>query len=185
MTDSQFLMKFEKRQLDRSEWTHEAHVRMAWLYVTKTESYRDARSKVRTGIKKLNAAFVAQSAAPCGATFSPAMSCVSQSSRQVLPTDWYCGAASHWLGPVPVMRGASLSELFADGSVAWAVRQLSYAQICEARMAILGGYGAEANAAVGIALSAALEVFGEHGRRTLADAAARGLERMRFRMART
>ena len=59
MTDNQFLAKFEKRQLDRSEWTHEAHVRMAWLYVTKTESYRDARSKVRTGIKKLNAAFLA------------------------------------------------------------------------------------------------------------------------------
>ena len=68
MTDGQFLVKFEKRQLARSEWTHEAHVRMAWLYVTKTESYRDARSKVRTGIKKLNATFEAQSAAPCGAT---------------------------------------------------------------------------------------------------------------------
>jgi hypothetical protein len=68
MTDGQFLVKFEKRQLDRSEWTHEAHVRMAWLYVTKTESYRDARSKVRTGIKRLNAAFQARSAVPCGAT---------------------------------------------------------------------------------------------------------------------
>ena len=68
MTDGQFLVKFEKRELARSEWTHEAHVRMAWLYVTKTENYRDARSKVRTGIKKLSAAFQAQSAAPCGAT---------------------------------------------------------------------------------------------------------------------
>jgi len=29
MTDGQFLVKFEKRQLARSEWTHEAHVRMA------------------------------------------------------------------------------------------------------------------------------------------------------------
>ena len=68
MTDGQFLVKIEKRQLARSEWTHEAHVRMAWLYVTKTESYRDARSKVRTGIKKLSATFQVQSAAPCGAT---------------------------------------------------------------------------------------------------------------------
>jgi tetratricopeptide (TPR) repeat protein len=72
----------------------------------------------------------------------------------------------------------------AKDPVAWAVRQLSYAQICEARMAVLGSSEAETDASVGMALSAALEVFGDHGRRTLADAAARGLERMRFRMAR-
>jgi len=66
--------------------------------------------------------------------------------------------------------------------VAWAVRQLSYAQICEARMAMLGE--CEAHPSAGVALAAALDVFGEHGRRTLADAAARGLERLRFRMAR-
>lgn len=64
--------------------------------------------------------------------------------------------------------------------VAWAVRQLSYAQICEARAAITGREGAS-NATVGMALSAALDVFSERGLRSLADAAARGLERMRVR----
>ncbi|AMV28850.1 hypothetical protein VT84_30935 [Gemmata sp. SH-PL17] len=68
MTDSEFLTKFEKRTITREEWTHEAHVRMAWLYVTRTDNYRTARSKVRTGIKKLNAAFIAQESRPCGAT---------------------------------------------------------------------------------------------------------------------
>jgi tetratricopeptide (TPR) repeat protein len=67
--------------------------------------------------------------------------------------------------------------------VAWAVRQLSYAQICEARMAMRGD--GDVPAAAGVALAAALDVFGEHGRRSLADAAARGLERLRLRMART
>jgi hypothetical protein len=68
MTDSEFLSKFENRSLARSEWTHEAHVRMAWLYLARTDNYRTARSKVRSGIKKLNAAFLARSVAPCGAT---------------------------------------------------------------------------------------------------------------------
>lgn len=68
MTDAKFLSKFEACQTDRADWTHEAHVRMAWLYLDRGLSYRDARSKVRTGIKKLNAAFVARMNAPCGAT---------------------------------------------------------------------------------------------------------------------
>jgi tetratricopeptide (TPR) repeat protein len=66
--------------------------------------------------------------------------------------------------------------------VAWAVRQLSFAEIGEARAAISGGY-ARANAAIGLALSAALDVFAERGLRTLADAASRGLERLRLRAA--
>ena len=68
MTDAKFLAQFESARLDRGAWTHEAHVRMAWLYLQSGLSYRDARSKVRTGIKKLNAAFLAQQNAPCGAT---------------------------------------------------------------------------------------------------------------------
>ena len=71
MTDDEFLTKFEQRQLDRAEWTHEAHVRMAWLYVARSATYKAARSKVRSGIKKLNNAFVARAARPCGATPPP------------------------------------------------------------------------------------------------------------------
>lgn len=71
MTDNKFLAKFESRTINRADWTHEAHVRMAWLYVTRSDSYRDARNKVRTGIKKLVAAFEAQAVVPCGATAPP------------------------------------------------------------------------------------------------------------------
>ena len=67
----------------------------------------------------------------------------------------------------------------APDPVGWAVRQLSFAQICEARAAITGRDGAAA--AAGLALSAALDVFAEHGLRSLTDQAARGLERMRVR----
>lgn len=71
MTDDVFLTQFENRQIERKDWTHEAHVRMAWLYVARSETYRGARSKVRSGIKQLNAAFIAQQNRPCGATPPP------------------------------------------------------------------------------------------------------------------
>ena len=68
MTDDKFLAQFERAAIARAAWTHEAHVRMAWLYAARTDSYRTARAKVRSGIRKLNAAFLAQQHVPCGAT---------------------------------------------------------------------------------------------------------------------
>jgi len=62
--------------------------------------------------------------------------------------------------------------------VGWAVRQLNFARLYEAR-ASLAGPNAKDRSAAALALSAALDVFGEHGQRSLADVAARGLERMR------
>ncbi len=72
----------------------------------------------------------------------------------------------------------------AKDPVTWAVRQLSYAQICEARAAITGRESASGSA-VDLALSTALDVFSERGLRGLADVAARGLERMRVRSSQT
>jgi len=63
--------------------------------------------------------------------------------------------------------------------VAWGVRQLSFARLYEARAHIAGFDRAE-HAAAAQALTAALEVFGEHGQRQLADTAAAGLERLRM-----
>jgi hypothetical protein len=65
VTDDEFLKAFEACKLSRAAWTHEAHVRMAWLYLVRSSSYRMARNKVRDGIKKLNAAFSARSALSC------------------------------------------------------------------------------------------------------------------------
>lgn len=54
MTDDDFLAAFEAAAIPRPEWTHEAHVRMAWLYVTRFPTAQ-ALGLVRTGIRKLNA----------------------------------------------------------------------------------------------------------------------------------
>jgi hypothetical protein len=56
-TDDEFLTAFEECKLSRADWTHEAHVRMAWLYLTRIPSDADVFDRVRAGIKKLNAVF--------------------------------------------------------------------------------------------------------------------------------
>ena len=52
MTDDEFLTKFEQRLIGRAQWTHAAHVRMAWLYVARTGTYRAARGKVRSAPRR-------------------------------------------------------------------------------------------------------------------------------------
>jgi hypothetical protein len=58
------------------------------------------------------------------------------------------------------------------------VRQLNFARLYEARMGVTGQDRGE-RAASALALSAALDVFGEHGLRSLADTTARRLEDLR------
>lgn len=57
MTDDKFLAAFEACRLARKDWTHDAHVRMAWLYATRLPSGGAALARVRSGIQRLNAAF--------------------------------------------------------------------------------------------------------------------------------
>ncbi len=61
--------------------------------------------------------------------------------------------------------------------VTWAVNQVSLSRLYEARAALRGHDAGEREAAI-LALSTALDVFGEHGLRTLSDEAARALERL-------
>jgi hypothetical protein len=53
MSDAALLAAFESCTLPKSEWTHEAHVRTAWIYLT-TRSYEEALAALRTGIPKYN-----------------------------------------------------------------------------------------------------------------------------------
>lgn len=53
MSDSEFLEAFECCTLTREEWTHEAHVRMAWLYLAMFP-YEYALQAIRAGIQRLN-----------------------------------------------------------------------------------------------------------------------------------
>lgn len=54
MTDLEFITRFENTEYKYEEWTHEAHIRMGWYYVS-TFGVREALEKSRSGIQKLNA----------------------------------------------------------------------------------------------------------------------------------
>lgn len=49
-SDQSFIRSFEDGSIPKEEWTHAAHVRMSWIYLS-TNSYEVARDKIRAGIK--------------------------------------------------------------------------------------------------------------------------------------
>jgi hypothetical protein len=54
LTDDEFLAAFEQCRLPRELWTHEAHIRMAWLYLNRGP-LSEVVDKVRHGIQRYNA----------------------------------------------------------------------------------------------------------------------------------
>ena len=55
MNDTELLQKFEDCTLPFDQWTHRAHVRVAYCYLS-SHPFAEALDRVRTGIKKYNAA---------------------------------------------------------------------------------------------------------------------------------
>lgn len=53
--DRQFLERFRSADIPREEWTHEAHLRMAYLHLRRYD-FRDAVRRIRRGIRRLNRA---------------------------------------------------------------------------------------------------------------------------------
>ena len=56
MSDDEFLEAFERCTLVKSDWTHAAHVRMAWLYMSRND-FDEALRCIRQGIRRLNGHF--------------------------------------------------------------------------------------------------------------------------------
>ena len=55
MDDHEFLQQFEACSLPKEAWTHRAHLKVAYLYLTQ-HPFEQAADKVRSGIKAYNAA---------------------------------------------------------------------------------------------------------------------------------
>ncbi len=55
MDDAEFLRQFEARMLPFAQWTHRAHVKVAYLYLRR-HSFAQAVDRIRAGIKAYNAA---------------------------------------------------------------------------------------------------------------------------------
>lgn len=54
MTDAEYITAFESCALTPEQWTHRAHVRMAWIYLKAGEPFEAVLSKVRQGIQRHN-----------------------------------------------------------------------------------------------------------------------------------
>lgn len=55
MDDRTLIERFERQQLPPPDWTHRAHVRVAYLYLAE-HPFEEALERVRSGIQALNAA---------------------------------------------------------------------------------------------------------------------------------
>ena len=55
MDDAEFLRQFESLTLPFDQWTHRAHVKVAYLYL-RSHPFDDALARIRRGIKAYNAA---------------------------------------------------------------------------------------------------------------------------------
>lgn len=55
MNDQEFLEGFEECSIPREQWSHEAHLRMAWLYLTR-HPLDQALDKICSGILRYNKA---------------------------------------------------------------------------------------------------------------------------------
>lgn len=55
MTDTEHLRRFEDHSLPHAEWTHRAHLKVAYLYLCQLP-YPEALERLRAGIKAYNAA---------------------------------------------------------------------------------------------------------------------------------
>jgi hypothetical protein len=55
MSDAEFLHQFEAMTLPLAEWTHRAHVKIAYLYL-RDHSFHEALCRMRRGIRAYNAA---------------------------------------------------------------------------------------------------------------------------------
>src|SRR5579885_3559722 len=51
--DESFIQAFEACTIPKAEWTHRAHVRMAWIYLSRFD-FDLALTRIRDGIKKYN-----------------------------------------------------------------------------------------------------------------------------------
>jgi hypothetical protein len=56
MTDEEFARAFERGEVAATAFGHDAHVRLAWVYLRESESFDAAVARIRDGIKRFAAA---------------------------------------------------------------------------------------------------------------------------------
>ena len=107
LSDAQLFAAFESQSIPRPQWTHRAHVKIAYLYLTKFP-FPDALEKIRIGIQKLNAANKVEESSTSGynetttVAFAHLVAATLAAYSPVFPTptaDAFCDTHRHLLSP--------------------------------------------------------------------------------------
>lgn len=56
MTDEEFARAFERGEISPAEFSHQSHVRLAWVYLRESGGFDEALDRIRAGIKRFAAA---------------------------------------------------------------------------------------------------------------------------------
>src|SRR5678815_2661142 len=56
MTDEEFARAFERGDVAPEDFSHQSHVRLAWVYLRESDSFDAALARIRDGIKRFAAA---------------------------------------------------------------------------------------------------------------------------------
>ncbi len=54
-SDREFIEKFENCGFQKACWSHSAHIRMAWIHLSRSDSFEEGLERIRTGIQRFNA----------------------------------------------------------------------------------------------------------------------------------
>ena len=107
LSDTEFLSRFESQSIPRPEWTHRAHIKIAFLYL-RQHPFETALDKIRIGIQKLNAANKVPEGPDMGynetttVAFAHLVAAVMAAYGSVFPTptaDAFCDCHTQLLSP--------------------------------------------------------------------------------------
>ena len=107
LTDADLLAAFESQSISRPDWTHRAHVKVGYLYLTKFP-FPEALEKIRAGIQKLNASNKVEESPTSGynetttVAFAHLVAATIAAYSPVFPTptaEAFCDTHRHLLSP--------------------------------------------------------------------------------------
>jgi hypothetical protein len=110
MRDAELLKAFEECTIGRPAWTHQAHVRVAWLHLRR-DSFTTALAKLGAGIRRLNAVHGTEDGPETGyhETLTCAFLCAIWATMQSAPPS---GSSEEFWNANPHLWARTLPRLY-------------------------------------------------------------------------
>ena len=113
MSDDEFLRAFEDGSLPFAQWTHRAHVKIAFLY-SQRYPFDDALAKIRSGIRSYNAVHAVRESATTGynETTTTAMMRIVAATIAAYGVDFPTSTADEFCDTHPQLMSKHVLRLF-------------------------------------------------------------------------